>query len=110
MCSTDAFIAASSIRFFYHRLQGFLVQTQIGDQLAKAAIFIPKSLGFLSLTHIHASILRLPGVDRVRAHPNFAGHILCPATSFQLLDRRDHLRFRVLAPRHLPLLLKHTIS
>jgi hypothetical protein len=75
MCSTDAFIAARSIRFFYHGLQCFLVQTQI-------TAWLPR------LAHVHAAALRLPGVDRVRAHPNLAGYILGLAARLHLFHRR----------------------
>ena len=97
-CSTEAFIAVSSSRFCDDRLQGFFVQAQIGDQLAQPRVLIPQSLGFLRLAHVHATIFRLPGINRVRADSNFAGHILCLAPGFHLLDRRDHLCFCVLAP------------
>jgi hypothetical protein len=91
MCSTDAFIAASSIRFFNHRLQTFLVQVQIGHQLAQPGVFIPQSLGLLRLAHIHAAILRLPGVDRMLGDPTLPGYIFFPPACLQLLQRRDHL-------------------
>jgi hypothetical protein len=38
-------------RFFYHRLQRFFVQTQIGHQLLQSAILIAQLLGFLGLAH-----------------------------------------------------------
>ena len=109
-CSTEAFIAVSSSRFCDDRLQGFFVQAQIGDQLAQPRVLIPQSFGLLRLAHVHAAVLRLPGVDRVCADAYLPRHILGLATCLHLLDRPDHLRFRVLAPRHLPPLLQSTFS
>src|SRR5581483_10613741 len=62
--------------FSDHRLQRFLVQTQIGHQLSQPRVLLPQLLGFLRLADIHSAVLRLPGVDRVLRHPHLARHIL----------------------------------
>ena len=72
--------------------------------------FLPQPL---RLTYLQAAVLRLPGVDRVLAHPHLAGYVFSPSPGFHLLQRRDHLRFAVLAFRHAPSLSRirnHTCS
>lgn len=43
-----------SLRFFDHRLQCFLVRSQIRDRLAQSSILMAHPLGLLSLAHVHA--------------------------------------------------------
>jgi len=59
-------------------------------------------LRFLRLAHIHAAILRLPGIDRVLRHSLLPRHIFCLSSCLDLLQRSYDLRLRVPALRHLP--------
>jgi len=71
ICSTAAFIATSSIRFFGSATAALpCVQSQIRHQLAKPRALIPQLLGFLRLAHVHPTVLRLPGIDGVLPHPH----------------------------------------
>jgi len=52
------------------------------------------------LAHFHAAVLRLPGVDGVLAYALLPGHIFRRAARFNLLQRSNDLRLRVLASAH----------
>src|SRR6185437_2150638 len=86
--------------FCDHRLQHLFVQAQIHHQFLQLCVLIAQLLGFLRFVHIHAAVLRFPGVDRVLRHAHFPRHVFRFTTRLQLLQSSDHLRFRVLAPRH----------
>src|ERR1700719_2716965 len=72
--------------FCNHRLQHLFVQTQIHHQLLESRVLVAQLLCLLRLTHIHAAVLRFPGVDRMLRHARFTRHILCPAPCLQLLQ------------------------
>src|SRR2546428_679145 len=78
----------------------FTVQTQICRQLPPLGVLIAQLFGLLCLAHIHATVLCLPRIDRVLRYAHFPRHIFCFTACFQLLQRPDHLRFRVPALRH----------
>src|SRR5208337_4581133 len=86
--------------FCDQRLQHLFVQAQIDHQLLQLRVLIPQLLRFLRLAHVHPAVLRLPGVDRVLRHSHFPRHVFGFAPCLQLFQRPDHLRLRVLAPRH----------
>ncbi len=46
------------------------------------------------------AVLRLPGVNRVLGHSHFSRHVFRFPTRLQLLQRPNHLRFRMLTLRH----------
>ena len=43
--------------------------------LAQTRVLIPQLLRFLRLAHVHAAVLRLPGVDRVLRYSHFSRHV-----------------------------------
>ncbi len=94
------FLTSAPAVFSYHRLQRFLVQTQVRHQLPQPAVLIAQLLGFLRLAHVHPAVLRLPRVDRVLRHSHFSCHVFRFASRLQLLQRSDDLGFAVLADRH----------
>src|SRR5579885_871334 len=63
-------------------------------------IFIRELPQLLRLADVQPAILRLPRVNGVLRHAQFAPHILRSPSGLQLLQRPDHLRFAVLPLRH----------
>src|SRR5690348_4983261 len=61
------------------------------NQLLQPRVLIAQPFRFLSFAHIHAAILRLPGIDRVRPHAHLAGYVLSLAARLHQLDRSNHL-------------------
>lgn len=55
---------------------GFVTQ-QVRRHTAR--VLIPQLLSFLRLAHVHAPVLRLPGVDGVLRHSQLPRHVLRPA-------------------------------
>ena len=64
-----------------------LSQTQIRHQLPQLRVFVTQLLHLLRLAHVHATVLRLPGVDRVlRFHfPRHVFHRPTPRCCFSTL-------------------------
>ena len=71
--------------FSYHRLQHVLVQAQVRNQLLQPGVLIAQVLDLFGLAHIHAPVLRLPGIDRVLAHALLPRNILGCAPRLNLL-------------------------
>jgi hypothetical protein len=46
-------------------MQHVLVQAQVRHQLAQPRVLIAQLFRFLRLAHIHAAVLRVPGIDRM---------------------------------------------
>jgi hypothetical protein len=82
---------ASSTRFF--GFQDFLVQTEIGYQVLQPPVLIFQPLQLLRIADVHPSVLRLPGVDRRRAHANLTRQLWHLPTRFVLLQDADDLLF-----------------
>jgi len=97
--STITLAISGTIDFFQSPTAALLVPGSDRRPACAIASFHPAAAWLPALAHIHAPVLRLPGIDRMRAHPNLAGHILALRPASICLTP-DHLRFRVLAPRH----------
>lgn len=51
------------------------VQTQVRHQLPQSRVLTPQLLSLLSLCHIHATVLRLPSINRMLRHSELPGDI-----------------------------------
>jgi hypothetical protein len=77
--------------FSDHRLQHFLVQAQIRNQVLQVPVFVLQPLQLLGLVDFHPTVLRLPGVDGPFADPDLSRQLGYLAPRLVLLQNADYL-------------------
>ena len=89
--STRKTACRSSTRFSDHRLQHFLIQAQIRNQVLQATVLVVQPFELLGLVDFHPTVLRLPGVDGPFADPDLSRQLGYLAPRLVLLQNADYL-------------------